>query len=320
MSGYRMVVGEVIRLVQTHGRLTLWELADQLGTPADEIRRQVDAYSQEGLSPSLWPSDGVAVYVEPSDPNDPPVPSDDDIVDIRGDPSRAVLGVELFGASVFGPLYEAAADLMGEEPDNVDLASACQKLLDVFLPGVRPNSGFGSGASAKLVEAIHGSRRVRITYSRQWNPGTTERVIEPYALTRTSRGREVDAGPVQPDGSIRTFLVNRIRAIEVLEETFVRPDEVEELIAATRRVTTVTGHLPVNRLWVLGKWAEQYRITGQDAARVTFEADLLPPVGWRAGLMMIAAGSQAHLDQATHDEEARALARELWAHHRLDEP
>jgi proteasome accessory factor C len=319
VSTYRQVVGEVIHLVDLHGPMSLRQLAELLDVSADEIRRQVETYSYEDASAPDWVPGLVAVFVEPLDEEDPPVPSDDDRVRIVGHPDRLVLGIERFGASVFGPLYDAAADLSAREPDNTVLAEACRKLLDVFLPGVRPRSPHQADALAQLESAIRGTRRACITYSRAWEPGTVERVIEPYGLTHTGRGQELDAGPVQADGRIRTYLISRIRAVEVLDETFVRPDAADALIAANRQVATVSGYMPIDRIWVLRKWSEEFRITGQDNQGVAFEAELLPPVSWRAGLMRIAGGPDAYLDEQTLDEEAIALARRLWAHHGLDE-
>ena len=157
MSTYRQVVGEVIHLVDLHGPMSLRQLAELLDVSADEIRRQVEAYSYEDASAPDWVPGLVAVFVEPLDEEDPPVPSDDDRVRIVGHPDRLVLGIERFGASVFGPLYDAAADLSAREPENAVLAGACRKLLDVFLPGVRPRSTHQADALAQLESAIQGT-------------------------------------------------------------------------------------------------------------------------------------------------------------------
>ena len=69
----------------------------------------------------------------------------------------------------------------------------------------------------------------------------TERVIDPYELNYSARGAEVDAGPLDEDGRIRTFLVSRIRDIDVLDETFQRPGDALALCAAAREPTPVIG-------------------------------------------------------------------------------
>lgn len=322
MSAYRQVISEIVGLVEAHGPLTVQEVSLALGIPMDEIRRQVQAYSEE-ISVRAFERfmTDVSVYVLTVDESVPPTLSPEDEVWVEGSASLELLGTERFDASVLAPLYEAAADLATSEPDNEALASATDKLFDRFLPGLRPRSRFQADTIAEVARAIQACRRVRIRYSRAWNPGVFERVIEPYDLVRTGRGAEVHAGPVQADGQIRTYLVNRIRHIETLEEHFERPDDVDALVGASTAPVTVTGVAPAERLWAVRAWAEEVRELepAPDDGSIRFEARLLPPVEWRAALMLVIAGPQVRLDEPRFQEEAQVLARRLWAQHRLDE-
>lgn len=314
MTSYSAYIPEIVELIRREGSLTVAEVARILGIDADEVRRQVNAYAVEAESESLRPMLPVAVYIEPVRDHD--AASDDDLVAIQGDPHRDLLGIDRFDASVYGPLYEAAVDLAIREPHNEALHSANRKLLELFLDGVRPAEAFRATIVADAQRAVSLRRKVRITYSRAWEPGVVERVVEPYRVTRTGRGYEIDAGPLI-DGRLRTYLVSRIRSFEELPEEFAMPAGVEDLIASDRTTSPVTGYVTHTAMWAVRKWSESYELGDSDDDGAQFVAHLLPPVSWRAALMKIDAGDDLDLDQLTHDEEAARIARRLLAHHDL---
>jgi proteasome accessory factor C len=314
-KAYTSVVADVIHRIRTHGPLPVRTLADMTGTSPDEIRRQIKAYDHEETSPTLRQELPAWLYVEQSgdEPDD-----DADVAKTEGDPLRDVLGVEMFGASVYGPLYDAASDLLTREPGNEDLRSACETLVAQFLPGTERRSAYAARTVAALQTALDQRRRVRIVYSRAWKPGLVERIVEPYALTLTSRGYELDAGPVQDNDRIRSYLVTRIREHEMLEEVFDRPADSGSLIAANRATITVTGYMPHAGAWALRKWTESYAKGAADEHGFVFTAQMLPPVAERAALILILGGPDAYLDDEGQVAEAKALARELAAHHGLE--
>ena len=321
VSGYNPLVVEVCRVLNMHGgELSVADLAQTLGHPADELRRQVSAYANVDTDPAIDLEMGrVFLYIEPVDAeSDHPEPSDDDRVCLD-DAAEDMLGVEQFDAAVLGPLYQAAEDLLTEEPWNEDLENAVVLLRHRFLPGVRRRRIVGAGRVADLRQAIDNRRRVRIVYSRAWEPGVTDRVIEPYTLTYTGRGAEVDAGPLDAEGAIRTFLVPRIRHLELLDESFDPPEDALARCVAAREMTPVTGYVPHDRRWVLDKWCERVDVGLSDHKGFTFTAHVLPPVTWRCALMQIIAGRALDLDDVAHEDEAKVLAQRLWTHHRLDE-
>jgi hypothetical protein len=63
----------------------------------------------------------------------------------------------------------------------------------------------------------------------------------------TARGAGVDAGPLDDSGSIRTFLVAKIRRLEVLDEVFERPEDALLRCLAARALTPVTGYVTHER-------------------------------------------------------------------------
>ena len=86
-------------------------------------------------------------------------------------PTSEILGIEQFDATVLGPLYQAAEQLLAEEPDNDVLADAVEVLRRRFLPGVLRPRHHRSRYAAALRRAIDERRRVRIVY---YGHGTQE--------------------------------------------------------------------------------------------------------------------------------------------------
>ena len=319
MTGYRLLVPDVCSLLELQGgRLTFTKLAGALGVPADEIRRQVQAYADLDRAELLDLVVGRRdLIVEPADPDsDNPEPSDEDTVELVV-PTSEILGIEQFDATVLGPLYQAAEQLLSEEPENDVLADAAEVLRRRFLPGVLRPRYFRSRYAAALRRAIDERRKVRIVYSRAWNPGVTERVIDPYELNYSARGAEVDAGPLDEEGRIRTFLVSRIRDLDVLDETFQRPGDALTLCAAAREPTPVIGYVEHRGRWAVDLWSERLDVIRSDEAGLMFTAHLLPPVEWRCALMRIAAGPALDLNDEDLDREAALLAAQLLDHHGL---
>lgn len=227
------------------------------------------------------------------------------------------LGLHYVAADVLGPLYRAARDLSALEPDNDVLAGAVQRLTETLLTGIDGDEPYGGEMAAVLRRAAAERRRVRIDYWRAWRPGSGTRVIEPYRVVSTRRGFEVDAGPLDAEGDIRTFLVSGIRSTEPLDETFTRPDDVDERIERSRRLTAVRMVVPRDTAWVVTRFAERSTVVRSDDD-LEVEAHVLPPVADRVGLMMTIAGPAAFVvaPDSLADAGARTAER-LLAHHGL---
>jgi proteasome accessory factor C len=165
--------------------------------------------------------------------------------------------------------------------------------------------------------AIDERRRVRIRYARKWEPGVVEHVIEPYRLVHTHRGWEVDAGVVGRDEYAPTFLLSGIRELDVLDETFERPADVDERIERNRREVAVTFVVPQGARWVVERHAESAEVLEEDEESVKLRANVLPPVQRRVGLVLLIAGPDAFVTEPAELRDAgRDLARELLTHHR----
>ncbi|MFC5382652.1 helix-turn-helix transcriptional regulator [Aquipuribacter nitratireducens] len=268
------------------------------------------------------------------------------VVRLVDDSPLQELGVAFLSPGELGVLYRAASELSALEPDNAALAAAVRRLGDGVLGGVdglaEAGDDAGDGArdgardgatappllggavlvgadvAADLRRAATAQRRVRIVYARAWRPGVVERVVEPYRVVSTRRGYEVDAGPLDADGQPRTYLVSGIRDHEVLPDTFERPADADERVAAARRPTRVRLVLPADRAWVVERFAEDVRLEAADEDGVLLVAEVLPPVRERVGLLLAVAGAGAFvLDPPGLAEADREVAARLLEHHRL---
>ncbi len=308
------------------GGLELADLAELLEVDEHGLRADLIAYN---AGTDLGP-DGMTAWVEfltrvPSDPAD----DDDELyaaateaVAVRlHNPGSGIPG-QAGGLSVaeVGQVLIAAEDLARVEPHNMALAQVIAQLRSRWLPGVtevwRPS--LDRRFESELTTAMEECRVVDIEYDRAWRPGVVSRRIEPYALVRTQRGFEVDAGPVQSDGGIRTYLVNQIKRLVVSADTFTRPPNADELCAANRQATTVHVVMPRERQWVTEYLAERVVVSAADDD-VALEMSVIEPLADRVGLVLLQAGPGAFVTEPDHLAEADdALARRLLAHHGLE--
>lgn len=236
------------------------------------------------------------------------------VLRLASDAPESELGVQFLRADQLAALYEAARSLAQVEPGNVHLASAVARLGRTFLAGIEAETD-ARDIPAIISRAIDERRPLRIEYSRAWKPGVGVRVVHPYALLRTGRGWELDAGPLE-DGRARTFIVRRIRSAEPVEGGFERPDGLAELLRAERQETRVELSLPQGQHWIADRFAERTHVIEADADDLAIEAHFLPPVAERVGLVLLLAGPDAFVVEPPEYADAAAeLARTLRSHH-----
>jgi predicted DNA-binding transcriptional regulator YafY len=294
--------------------LPLAQLASELDTTTESLRQTLLAYY-------------VADVAEQGDFRLPVIEfvgsdADDDLARaevvrvVSRDPERE-LGVEHLTAEQLGALHAAGSDLLSLEPDNDVLRSALEAFETSLWPVTSSDSAdFGGDVAAQVNRAAQERRRVRIVYARAWHPGTSERVIEPYRVIRTRRGWEIDAGPVDEAGRIRTFLESGIREYSLLDETFARPANIDELIAAQRSAVDVELVLPQTGRWAVERFAESVTLLQDDEESVKVRAAFLPPVEQRVGLILISCGPEAFVTAPQGMLDAGAdVARQLLDHH-----
>lgn len=298
--------------------LTLEQLSAETGLSSATLRADLAVFMNRDLPVSydLALTDGVGLEFL-TESGEETVSTEAARVRLTSAMPLTELGLEYFTADVLGPLYRAARDLLALEPGNEVLAGAVLRLTETLLTGIDGDVPYGGETAAALRQAAAERRRVRINYWRAWRPGASTRVIEPYRVVSTRRGFEVDAGPLDDAGDIRTFLVSGVRGIEVTDEAFERPADVQERIERSRRLTTVRLVVPRDLLWVVSRFAESHTVVRSDDD-LEVEAHVLPPVADRVGLMMTIAGPDAFVVSPPYLTEAGPVTAErLLTHHGL---
>lgn len=309
---------DVVRLLEQHRRIPLDRLAAMLHTDPTSLRAQIEAFNDVEFSGLVL---DAVFSIEPAagwpDEGPDPQPLVTDVVTFGPGMGGDSLGLHHQDAAALGPLLSAAQHLRALEPENLALGAAVDKLSSSMLDTVTGQANFRARMAAVFNDAAATGHRMRITYSNTWVPKVDVRTIEPYLVRSTSRGYEVDAGPLDATGSPRTFLINQVRDWEVLAERFTAPPGVDAVLEASREQVAVTGYVPHEGLWAVFHWSERVDQGDSDGYGVMFTAWLLPPLAERVGLMMLLAGPDAYLDDVGLDSHRAELARELLAHHGL---
>jgi proteasome accessory factor C len=343
----------VFELLAAHPQgMALTDLAAEIDVPADELREDLLAFytadPHDVLSGLSRPN--VLEFFGP-DGDDDIDPNQAERVRVVDERPADELGVEYLNASDLGLIYSAAQAQLDLDPDDQDLRNAVDVLTETMLgpasmgeapaPGavveVRAPASLETPAAVvevrapasletpapwngpldTLEQAIATRRKVRIVYSRAWTEGVRERVIDPYLLVSTRRGWEVDAGPPDDQGRLRTYLLPHIRECEVLDETYDAPADLADLLKQQRTTTRVRVQIPQAARWAADFYAEHVEVVDDDELATTLDLDLLPPIDRRVGLLLLIAGEDARVLQPSSLIAAGpTLASELLKHHR----
>lgn len=299
------------------GGLPLAALARSVGADPAEVQEDLLAYYSADLPALLERGVERPVTLEFFTPGE-----DDDV-----DPTEATwvragadspldeLGVTWLSAADAAVLADAARAALDLGDDDPALRGAVDALHEQFLAGAAPPGGSGPAATLALLR--HGCEertRVRLTYSRAWQVGVVERVVDPYRLVRTGRGWELDAGPLDDQGRPRTYLLSGIRSATALDEWFTTPPDLDAALMANRAEQRALLRLPANARWVAETYAERVAEVGEDERGTLFEVWLLPPVRHRVGLLLATAGPAAAVIEPAGLRDAGAeVAADLLA-------
>jgi proteasome accessory factor C len=296
--------------------LPIADLAAHLGRTPDQVREILLTYYAtdfaEHAPDLMWRSVPIEFVGTSSDDDDPHEAS---IVRLVEEAPGRQLGVAYVPVAELARMYRTGRDRLDLEPDNEVLRSAVDKLRAGLLPGVMPSQPPPWRPPREFEVARAELRPIKISYARAWHPGVVERVVEPYRLVRTRRGWELDAGPVQADGRLRTYLLDRVQDFQVLDETFEPPADIAELLHGQRTPTEVELEVPHEGRWAVEKQAESVEVIMEDETSVRLRASLLEPVRHRLGLILIDAGPAARpVDPVGLADAGRELARTLLKH------
>lgn len=331
---------QILSLYPAEG-MAIDELAALLGTTEYEIRETLDSFSRGQYledEPGRVMGSRIDFY-------DAPMPSgtvaDEEVMGdwldehtvepdaagwvrlVPGDPEADPFSV-LLGVEELVELLTCADSLFRAEPGNEDLREAIAALRLHWFPDTALSSQFLSRSSSLplLRQGISEQRKVRFSYSREWKPGVGDRVVDPYALRRTYLGFELDAGPVGENGRIRTFLLRNIWQIELLDDTFERPEDVEALIAANRDTVRVRVFVPKMAKRTYEGLMMEWRVVTEDErpdGERLLEVELQQPFAERLAMIMFRAGPGSSVEDGPPElwDAASRRAQELLHHHGL---
>lgn len=315
-------VPRVLDLLRHHpAGLPLPRIAELVGVPEARLRRELTTFFLADVADRAYGvRSSVIEFVGPDGATADAARAT--VVRLVSDDPLSELGVELLDAAQLGLLHRVAWDMAQTEPGNEVLRRTVDRLRATLVPAAGDDPGpAGADVAAGLREAIRDRRRVEIRYARTWDPGVHLRVVEPYRLTSTRRGFELDGAALDRGGDLRTFLVAGIREMRVLDEPFDLPDDADECIARTRRTTAVRLLVPLDREWVVERFAERVERGRADDDDVELTAHVVPPVRDRVGLMVTIAGpGAAVLAPAALTDAEVDTARQLLEHHALTDP
>jgi predicted DNA-binding transcriptional regulator YafY len=214
----------------------------------------------------------------------------------------------------------AAIDLIGDHLPEGALEGAREKIVAAL--GVDPmeqglqfaRQGADDSDVARVVsEAITGRRLIRLEYYKPNEDQFSERVLEPYALINGREGWYVATFDPNKD-AVRHFRLDRVKEIEVLEETFEPRPEVDP--SADVEGWPRTGEVPASRtarVWVSperARWAREERHVHRELTDGSVVVELsFAGADWLVREVLKEAGDAAVLEPA----EAREAVRDAVA-------
>jgi predicted DNA-binding transcriptional regulator YafY len=211
-------------------------------------------------------------------------------------PEEAVtvcLGAELT-KEMWGQLYEEAAQgalakienvLPDDQRDEVAWARRALVTAGLHYPGLAD--------CAPLLQSLRGAiraqKRIRLLYQGSQQTAPIEREMDPYALA-CSRGWWYTVGFCRLRDAIRSFRVDRILSLELLETEFVRPaefdarpylipDSLTSPIRVRLRFAPSAAHLARNH----AAWMETADPQADGSVRATFP---MPDLNWAASFVL----------------------------------
>lgn len=340
---------QALQLLSLHpDGLSIDDLAEMLGLDTYDTRQNLASYHESqfmdddgAVSPLL-----LADQVPPQDWDGQT--RDDWLWDHEAADLQSAVWValdrDLSGSDVFGVMLDVAqivdlltcADhLLAQEPDNEPLRTAVAALRLKWVPGMTSASQTfpSSPVLPTIRRAIVEHRQLKFVYSREWEPGTSVRIVDPYELKQTHLGYELDAGPVADNGRIRTFLVRNMSEVAVLDEHFEEPADKARLIAANRQTIRVRITVPQESRRAYEALAQDLDVRGgapDDDSPMDYVVTLQQPFEERLAMFMFRAGPGARVvedislmnraDSARYAQAAPDAARRLLAHHGLVDP
>ena len=279
----------VLELLQARGRLSGPEIAERLEVDLRTVRRYVTMLQDLGIPVEAERGRYGGYRLRPGFRLPPLVLSDDEALAVMlGLLSARQLGLATNASTVEGALAKLERVLPPDVRERVATVHATLTIDPVRGPTVP-----ATATVMTLAAAVHGCQRVWMRYSSAQDE-ETERRVDPYGLVHVV-GRWYAPGYCHLRSDLRLFRLDRIRHVELLDESFARPPLfdplafVQEALAAAPDVWHIEAIL--------------------DATLAEARAGIPPH---EATLEVADAGVIIHLNVECLDAAARYLVRLGW--------
>ncbi len=253
----------LIPYVLANPGVDLEEVMERFGYSQDELTRDLNSVFVCGL-PGYGPGDLMEAYIDENEV----------VIDSADYFSRApkLSSVEALG------LLAAGLAVSGAGQGTEALESAIGKLTKVLLPEADEVIDIDIARAPEeislLRSAIEESKPVRIQYRSLSREETTERVVEPWAVF-TTLGNWYLMGHCRMVDDTRTFRVDRIRSLDVLDEEFQMPRSIPEpgvgYTPSDGDVAATIDLYPAAR-WVLEYYPVEVVSESEKATRIRFSS------------------------------------------------
>lgn len=239
MSGPTIRVLILLELLQSHGRLTGTELAEQLAVNKRTVRRYIRVLEDLGIpvTTDLGRDGGYMLVAGFKLP--PMMFTNEETLAL----SLGLLAAKALSLSDMQPAISSVqAKLERVMPAKLKLrARAISENIDLMLPESLP--GKPQQHLEPLLEATQQQRSVRILYASH-EQDAAEREVDPYGLL-FRRGRWYMSGYCHLRRDLRTFRLDRLENIELLRQNFSRPQDFNTAEHFRQSLHNMPGNLQV---------------------------------------------------------------------------
>ncbi|NRQ41456.1 YafY family transcriptional regulator [Rheinheimera sp. YQF-2] len=239
MSGPTIRVLSLLELLQSHGRLSGTELATRLGVDKRTVRRYIQALEQLGI-PVTTEQGCDGGYMLVAGFKLPPMMFTNDETLALSLGLLAANNLQL--ADTQAAISSVQAKLERVMPAKLkSRARAVADSIKLMLPTAE--AGASGQQLGPLLDAIEQQRSVSIRYA-SYQQAPADRHVDPYGLLFRS-GRWYMSGYCHLRQELRTFRLDRLHHIELLDHSFTRPTEFDSAEHFTQSLYGMPGNLDV---------------------------------------------------------------------------
>jgi predicted DNA-binding transcriptional regulator YafY len=225
----------IIELLQIYPMISGTELAEKLDVNVRTVRRYVTMLQDIGLPIEAERGRDGGYRLRPGFKLPPMMFNQQEALAIAlGLALARRLGLGVEREAVEG----ASAKLERVLPDDIrSQLQALQSILVLDLPIARTDP-----ATEKIIAlgaAVVQQKTIRLTYH-AWNDRRTVRLVDPYGLVYRA-GFWYAPGYCHLREAVRTFRLDRIEAVELLEDAFERPSDFDSLAYVNQAMATTPG-------------------------------------------------------------------------------